>query len=76
MSSWKRPIFFVTPSEWLAKEARGSEIGSKGRVIHIPYPLDRSFWFRVDSSAFRNTHKIQEDDKIIVFGSAGGKKIN
>ena len=74
IASWKRPIFFVSPSEWLAKETRNSVIGSKGQVFHIPNPIDTSFWHRVDDDSFRDQHKIENGVKVIAFGSAGGKK--
>ena len=74
IQSWEKPMVFVSPSEWLAREAKSTLIGSRGQVFHIPNPIDTTYWTPDAKTCFREAHNVGNADKVIVFGSAGGKK--
>ncbi len=60
-------LTIVAPSEWLAEEARKSEV-FKGKSIHcIPYGLDPDIYSPKDKNYSRDLLGIPRDKKVILF---------
>lgn len=60
-------LTIVTPSEWLAEEARKSEV-FKGFPVHcIPYGLDSEIYAPRDKGFSRSIFNIPMDKKVILF---------
>ncbi|MBW4360365.1 glycosyltransferase [Flavobacterium taihuense] len=57
----------VTPSEWLAKEARESEVFKNVKVHCIPYGLDTSIYAPRDKKYSRDLFGIPEGKKVVLF---------
>lgn len=52
-NNWHTPMTFVTPSKWLARNLKRSELGANHQVHVVPNALDLNFWKpapRVDSA--------------------------
>ena len=60
-------LTIVTPSEWLAEEARKSEVFKGLQVICIPYGLDAEIYKPRDKNYSRELLGIPKDKKVILF---------
>ncbi len=60
-------LTIVTPSEWLAKEARKSEVFKNKLVFCIPYGLDSKVFSPRDKNYSRDLLNIQKDKQVILF---------
>lgn len=61
------PLHVVTPSRWLAKEARRSRLFRDLPISVIPYGLDTDLFIPHDRLATRQAFKLPADLKIILF---------
>lgn len=77
-SIWKRKeaaydqdvLSFITPSNWLKKEALQSSLLAKATIECIPNPLDTELFKPVAKQEARKKLGYSPDKKIILFGSA------
>lgn len=70
--AWKPgTITVVTPSRWLADEARRSALFREQRVEVIPNPLDLDIFQPRDQAMARTAFGLPQDKKIILFGAYG-----
>ena len=60
-------LTIVAPSQWLADEARKSEVFKNRRVLRIPYGLDSEIFKPVDRAYSREIFNIPTDKKVILF---------
>lgn len=60
-------LTIVAPSEWLAEEARRSEVFKNFPVFCIPYGLDVEIFKPRDKNYSRNLFGIPKDKKVILF---------
>jgi len=60
-------LTIVTPSKWLANEARNSEVFKGKKVIHIPYGLNHEIYAPRDKEYSRDIFKIPKEKKVILF---------
>ena len=70
--SWKRPIYLVSPSTWLAKSAKQSELMKSWPIEIIANPLDLKAWSPVDKLLARELLGIPKDNLIVLYGANGG----
>ena len=60
-------LTIVAPSEWLADEARRSEVFKEKPVFCIPYGLDSEIYKPRDKNYSRGLLNIPKDKKVILF---------
>ena len=60
-------LTIVAPSQWLADEARKSEVFKNRRVLRIPYGLDSEIFKPVDRAYSREIFNIPTGKKVILF---------
>lgn len=61
----------VSPSHWLAEEARRSSLFRNQRIEVIPYGLDTDLYRPGNRSNARLEHGLQETDQVILFLASG-----
>ncbi len=72
---WRTPRPILSPSTWLANEAKKSTLTATWPIHVIPYPLDTDFWHPVDKKASRVTFGLPGDHKIVLFGASEGTRL-
>lgn len=72
--AWRRPMHVVTPSRWLAEQARKSALMQDWPVRVIPNPLDTSFWRPTDRGSARSQLGLPDEGALILFGADGGMR--
>lgn len=60
-------LTIVAPCQWLAEEARKSEVFINNKVIYIPYGLDSEIFSPRDKFFSRELLNIPKDKKVILF---------
>lgn len=60
-------LYFVAPSQWIAKEAKKNDLLQNAKIIHIPNGLDPEIFRLHDSIFSRNFFKIPANKKVILF---------
>lgn len=69
---WRRPMYIVTPSRWLASCVRESALMQDWSVTVIPNCLDTKQWQPVDQTLARSLLGWPVDAPLLLFGSVGG----
>lgn len=70
--NWTKPRPILSPSTWLADEARKSTLTKSWPIHVIPYPLDTDFWHPLDQNTSRKHLGLPLDHKIVLFGAGAG----
>tara|TARA_R110002167_G_scaffold14301_1_gene58228 strand:- start:4931 stop:6163 length:1233 start_codon:yes stop_codon:yes gene_type:complete len=70
--SWKKPQQIVTPSTWLARCVRESELMSEWPVAVIPNALNMDQWQPVDKILARELLGLPCEGPLVLFGAMGG----
>ena len=70
--SWRKNMYIVCPSNWMAKCVRESALMRDFQVKVIPYPIDLNFWKPVSKAKSRKIYNLPERGIIILFGAIGG----
>jgi glycosyltransferase involved in cell wall biosynthesis len=75
--SFGENINFVSPSNWMYKCAKSSELFKNSKGVKIPYTIDFEDWKNLDKSKSRGrlNLNIKNNEKIIIFGSERGSQI-
>lgn len=68
--AWRHPLRAVSPSRWLAEEARKSSLFAAAPVEVIPYGVDTELFAPQDRAAARHALGLPAGKKIILFGAA------
>lgn len=63
----KSPLMFVTPTNWLYKEATDSLVFRKMKGCCIPYAIDISQFSSVKVEDFKRQHNIPEENNVFLF---------
>lgn len=69
---WTRPFQIVTPSHWLAEQARASVLFRDWPIEVIPNPLDMQLWQPVEKPLARQLLQLPQDRRIVLFGAYSG----
>ncbi len=64
-------IHIVSPSRWLAEEARRSGVFDDRPILHIPYGLSTADFSPMAKDAARAHFQLPQDRRMILFGAAG-----
>ena len=67
--NWVRPFHILTPSRWLAKCVRDSELMQGWPVEVCPNPLDVSVWTAQNKRAARQALGLDPDARYVLFGA-------
>lgn len=62
-------VAIVGLSSWMAESARKSYLFNESNVVHLPNPIDTSFFISQDSLNSRNSFKLPVDKKLVLFGA-------
>ena len=65
------PFCVVSPSRWLAEQARRSALFGDQRIEVIPYGLDTETYRPRDRAASRRQHGLADTDRVILFLASG-----
>lgn len=71
---WQQPMHIVTPSRWLAKCARESELMRDWPVTVVPNPIDTQQWQPLEQSLARKLLGLPIDVPLLLFGAIGGSQ--
>lgn len=74
--AWKIPMHIVTPSRWLAKCVKSSEIMHDWDVTIIPNTLDINVFKPAPRFLARQILNLPVDAKLILFGAIGGTQLS
>ena len=76
--SFRENINFVSPSNWMHKCAKSSELFKNSKGVKIPYTIDFEDWRNLDKSKSRDrlNLNIKNNENIIIFGSERGSQID
>lgn len=69
---WKKPIQIVTPSNWLAKCVRESQLMREWPVSVIPNPIDTECWKPIQKKIARDILGLPPEVPLLLFGAMGG----
>ena len=72
MNHLPKNMVAVTPSRWMASEAKRSQLGSQWDVRVIPYPVDTDIWFAEDHLKARESLGISADAIFLLFVAEKG----
>ena len=67
--SWKRPIFIVTPSNWMANKVRQSKLMHSWPVKVIPNCIDTKIWRPINKHLAKELLGLPNDLPILGFGT-------
>ncbi len=70
--AWRNPFQIVAPSRWMSECAQNSILFNQFSFTNISNTLDTSVYRPLDRNFCRNTLRIPENLKIILFGAVGG----
>jgi len=70
--NWKFPISIVSPSKWLADQARRSTLMRNWPIDVIPNPIDIAAWQPMNSELAREILQLPQHVPIILFGAWNG----
>ena len=71
---WTKPRPILSPSRWLAEEAKKSTLTRSWPIHVIPYPLDTEFWHPLDKASSRKHFGLPHDHKVVLFGAGAGTR--
>lgn len=74
--AWSRPFHLVAPSEWIAEQARRSQLMGNQPVVTIPNPVDLEAFNSGDRTQERARLGIEPDEFVIVTAGMGGTGIH
>lgn len=74
--TWRRPFHLVAPSEWMAEQARRSQLMGNQPVVTIPNPVDLEAFTSNDRTRERARWGIGPDEFVIVTAGIGGTGIH
>lgn len=69
---WKRPMYIVTPSRWLAECVRQSALFHDWPVTVIPNAIDTDIWRPIDKNIARTLLHLPTDTPLLLFGAVRG----
>jgi len=72
LKSWKKPMYIICPTNWLADCVRRSVIMKNWPVKVIPTAMDLDKWKPREKKLARTVLDLPIDSKIILFGAMGG----
>jgi glycosyltransferase involved in cell wall biosynthesis len=67
-------LTIVTPSQWLAKCAKKSQVFQNHRIEVIPYSLDTNIFQPIDKLEAKKNLNLNPDDIILLVGAVTGKE--
>ena len=70
--SWTKPIHVITPSRWLEKCVKESELMNNWPIETIPHPIDVKFWKPDLKDNSRKNIGIDRNKIVLTFGADGG----
>jgi len=71
--NWEKlPITIVSPSKWLASEARKSSLFSKKRIEVIPHGTDLKLFKPIDKLLAKDILGLDKNQRHVLFGATGG----
>jgi len=70
--SWRKKIFLIAPSKWIRDCAKDSILMKDKQIVVIPNPLNTSVFKPIDKNHARKSLNIQNNKKVILFGSIDG----
>jgi glycosyltransferase involved in cell wall biosynthesis len=71
---WIKPFQIVTPSKWLEKLVKKSDLMCDWPIETIPHPIDTNFWCQLKKKNAKKLLGIDNNKKIILYGADGGTK--
>jgi glycosyltransferase involved in cell wall biosynthesis len=71
---WIKPFQIVTPSKWLEKLVKKSDLMCDWPIETIPHPIDTNFWCPLKKKNAKKLLGIDNNKKIILYGADGGTK--
>jgi glycosyltransferase involved in cell wall biosynthesis len=69
---WKKPMYIVGDSKWLARCASESILMKNWQVKSILYPLDLDVWKPIEKNLARSLLNLPNDVPLLAFGAMGG----
>jgi len=75
LNHWRRPMYIVAPSRWLADCASHSAIMKHWPVSVIPYAIDTELWRPVDKTMARRILGLPVEKYLLLFGAEGGTMV-
>jgi glycosyltransferase involved in cell wall biosynthesis len=63
------PLTIVSPSRWLANEAKRSSLFARARIEVIPYGLDLTLFKPIDKRRARKELGLPQDCRLVLFGA-------
>lgn len=72
--NWTKPFHIVTPSKWLEKCVKQSDLMHNWPVVTIPHPINTNFWRPLKKKDVKKKLGIDSNKKIILYGADGGTK--
>ena len=74
ISSWKKPIHIITPSQWMAESARSSFLMKDWPINIIPNALPTNVFRPLDKQKSRQIFELPQNKLLILIGSFSGTK--
>ncbi len=68
-SGWKENIEIITPSKWLAEQAKSSDLMRSWNINVVPIPIDVSKWFPEEKKVSREALSLPKNKFLILFGA-------
>lgn len=72
--NWTKPFQIVTPSKWLEKCVKQSDLMRNWPVVTIPHAINTNFWHPIKKKDAKKILGIENSTKIILYGADGGTK--
>ena len=70
--SWSKPMHIVGPSNWITSCAKESYLMKSWDVTRIAYPINHHYWYPENQDDSKKYFDLKTNDKVILFGAAGG----
>lgn len=68
---WKTPRHIIVPSQWMADQARRSQLTRNWPIHVIPNPISTQDWFPEDKTRSRQRFGIPNNATLVLFGVSG-----
>ena len=72
--SWRNQISLIAPSKWIGDCAQNSLLMKDKKIVVIPNPIDTERFKPINKNDARKSLKLNNNKKIILFGSIDGGK--
>lgn len=69
---WRKPMYIVAPSRWLADCVRESALMKRWPVAVVPNALDTERWRPLPRPLARDMLSLPRDKRLLLFGAMGG----